>query len=225
MGKRRVAYSAWVLVLVLSCVARADVKLPAVFGDHMVLQRDVPLAVWGWADPGEKVTVTLGEQSKTATAGQDGRWKIKLDPLPAGGPHVLKVQGKNTLERSDVLVGEVWLCSGQSNMAMTVGSCRNQEAEIAAAQLPADPHAHGRPASRPRSRRTTARPSGRCAAPRRSAASRPRATSSAASCTSNLDVPVGLIALVVGRHADPGLDQRASPSSRLPELAPLVGEL
>lgn len=116
--------------------ATADVKLPAIFGDHMVLQRDVPLPVWGWADPEENVTVTLGQQSKKATADASGKWSLKLAALKAGGPCVLKVQGKNTVQFSDVLVGEVWLGSGQSNMAMVVGGVLNKDAEIAAADHP-----------------------------------------------------------------------------------------
>ena len=124
------------LGLLLVSAAAAEVKLPGVFGDHAVLQRDVPLPVWGWADPGEQVTVTLGEQSKTATADAAGKWSVRLDPLKAGGPLVLKAAGKNTVERTDLLVGEVWLCSGQSNMAMTVGGVLNKDAEIAAADCP-----------------------------------------------------------------------------------------
>ena len=129
----------WGAALVLCClvsVAAADVKMPGVFGDHMVVQRDAAVPVWGWADPGEKVTVTLGDQSKTATACKAGKWSVKLEALKAGGPCVLKVQGKNSLEFKDVLVGEVWLCSGQSNMAMTVGGVVNKEAEIASANYP-----------------------------------------------------------------------------------------
>ncbi len=124
--------------------APADVKLPGVFGDHMVLQRDAAVPVWGWAGAGEKVTVTLAGQSKTATAGKDGKWSVRLDAMKAGGPHTLKVQGNpstgsgqaSTIELTDVLVGEVWLGSGQSNMAMSVRGSNNYEAEQAAAKLP-----------------------------------------------------------------------------------------
>lgn len=127
------------VLLVVACAvstAGADVRLPAVFGDHMVLQRDAAVPVWGWADPGERVTVALGDQAKTATADRNGKWSVKLGAVKAGGPHVLKVEGKNTVARSDVLVGEVWLCSGQSNMAMAVRGCRDFAAEQAAANLP-----------------------------------------------------------------------------------------
>jgi len=124
------------LLTLVASIASAEVKLPGVFGDHMVLQREVALPVWGWADPREKVTVTIAGQTKTATADGAGKWSLKLDALKAGGPHVLKVQGRNTVERSDVLVGEVWLCSGQSNMQMSVGGVLNKDAEIAAADYP-----------------------------------------------------------------------------------------
>ena len=121
----------------LASTASADVKLPAIFGDHMVLQQDMSLPVWGWADKGEQVTVTIADQSKTVTADDEGKWTIKLDALKPGQTYALKVQGKNSVEFSDVLVGEVWLCSGQSNMQMTVGASGNSKAEIAAANYSA----------------------------------------------------------------------------------------
>jgi sialate O-acetylesterase len=121
----------------MAAIAAAEVRLPGVFGDHMVLQREMSLPVWGWADPAEEVKVTLGDQSKTATADSKGKWCVKLDALKAGGPHEMKVQGKNnTVQLRDVLVGEVWLCSGQSNMAMAVNGVMNKEAEIASANHP-----------------------------------------------------------------------------------------
>ncbi len=110
---------AWVLTGLLAGLpggARADVKVPAIFGSHMVLQRDQKDRVWGWAEPGEEVTVKIAGQSHATKAGPDGSWQVTLEPMPAGGPHVLSIQGKNTLTLDDVLVGEVWLCSGQSNM-------------------------------------------------------------------------------------------------------------
>ncbi len=115
---------------------RADVKLPAIFSDHMVLQQDVAAPVWGWADPGEKVIVTIAGQSKSAKADAQGKWRVKLGKLKAGGPHALTVKGKNTITLSDVLVGEVWLGSGQSNMALQVNRANNYEQEKAAANFP-----------------------------------------------------------------------------------------
>ena len=116
--------------------AMADVKLPAVFSDHAVLQQGVDVPVWGWAEPGEQVTVTVAGQTKTAKAGPDGVWVVKLDALKPGQTLTLTVAGKNTLTVQDVLVGEVWLGSGQSNMAMTVNRCKDFDKEQAAAKFP-----------------------------------------------------------------------------------------
>ena len=96
--------------------AQAEVKLPPMFSDHAVLQRGMAVPVWGTAAAGEKVTVKFRGQEKTATAGDDGKWRVELDALEAGGPDVLTIAGANTLTLKDVLVGDVWLGSGQSNM-------------------------------------------------------------------------------------------------------------
>jgi sialate O-acetylesterase len=120
----------------LALSARADVKLPAIFGDHMVLQRDTAVPVWGTAAPGEEITVTIAGQTASTKAGADGKWSVRLTQLAAAGPHTLTVKGKNTVTFSDVLVGEVWLGSGQSNMAMTVNRAKDFEAEQAAAKFP-----------------------------------------------------------------------------------------
>ncbi len=119
----------------LAAPLRADVTLPAIFSDHMVLQSDAAVPVWGWAEAGEQVTVSIAGQTKTATADANGAWSLKLDPLKAGEALTLTVKGKNSLTVQDVLVGEVWLCSGQSNMAMTVNRAKNFEAEQKAATL------------------------------------------------------------------------------------------
>src|SRR5262245_42872020 len=101
-------------------VALAEVRLPAIFSDHMVLQRGMEVPVWGWAAPGEEVTVAIAGQSKKATAQADGKWMVRLSKIDAAGPMQLTVKGANTLTVEDVLAGEVWLCSGQSNMAFRV---------------------------------------------------------------------------------------------------------
>ena len=105
--------------------ARADVKLPAIISDHMVLQQGKAAPLWGWADPGEEVSVSIAGQTKTTRAGDTGKWSIKLKSLSAGGPHQLVVKGKNEILISDVLVGEVWLGSGQSNMAQPAQEARD----------------------------------------------------------------------------------------------------
>ena len=113
------------LLLIFACAAsvRANVKLPALFSDHMVMQAESAVPIWGWAEPGEEITVSFGAQSKTTKTGADGRWKVTLDKLKASDqPQTLTVKGKNTLTVTDVLVGEVWLGSGQSNMAFKVAS-------------------------------------------------------------------------------------------------------
>jgi len=117
--------AAVILVLALASAAQAaEVRLGAPFGDHMVVQRDRPLRVWGQAGPGADVDVRFGSRRATTTAGPDGRWEAALEPLPAGGPHVLSATaGGATAEVGDVLVGDVWLCSGQSNMQMTLKDC------------------------------------------------------------------------------------------------------
>ncbi|MHB8898441.1 MAG: sialate O-acetylesterase [Thermoguttaceae bacterium] len=133
MYLRRLAAPVSVLFLAwFATPVSAAVVLPCLFSDHMVLQRDKPVAVWGWADAGEEVRVSVAGQTASAKAGTDGHWKLTLGPLPAGGPHEMVVQGTNKLTIADVLVGEVWLCSGQSNMAMTVSSAADFEKEKAA---------------------------------------------------------------------------------------------
>ncbi len=116
----------------------AAVRLPGMFSDAMVLQRDIKLPVWGWAEPGEEVTVAIAGQKVTGTADKDGRWRVTLAPLKADGKGLeMTVSGKtNTIIFKDVLVGEVWLCGGQSNMAMGVAGSLNATQEIAAAHFP-----------------------------------------------------------------------------------------
>ncbi len=108
---------------------RAEVRLPSVFSSHMVLQRERPVPVWGWADPGEEVTVAFGGQTKQTVADEGGRWKVTLDPLSVGDPRSLVVEGANRVEVSDVLVGDVWLCSGQSNMEWPISATYNGDLE------------------------------------------------------------------------------------------------
>jgi sialate O-acetylesterase len=102
-------------LLSLALNGHADVKLHGLFSDHMVLQQGQPAPVWGWADDGETVTVEF-RGKKVSTIAKNGRWLVRLASLKAGGPDTMRVTGNNTLELHDVLVGEVWICSGQSNM-------------------------------------------------------------------------------------------------------------
>jgi sialate O-acetylesterase len=115
----------------------ADVKLPSVLNSHMVLQRDMPIPVWGWADAGETVTVTIGESSAKATADADGKWKVSLPAMKADGKaHSLTVVGNNTVTLEDILIGEVWVGSGQSNMEWQLRSTNSADEAIAAAKHP-----------------------------------------------------------------------------------------
>jgi sialate O-acetylesterase len=125
------------LALCLSAVtAQADVRLPAVIGDNMVLQQGMATPLWGWADAGEAVTVSFLGKSQTAQPDATGKWTVKLAAAQAGGPHEMTIRGKNQLVLKNILVGEVWLCSGQSNMQMPVMNSSNAQAEIAAANYP-----------------------------------------------------------------------------------------
>lgn len=127
--------------ILLANNADGAVRLPSVLSEHMVLQRDQPLPVWGWAEAGEEVRVQFDSQEAVAAkAGPDGRWKVTLPAQPAGGPHQLVVKGSNELTLRDVLVGEVWVCSGQSNMEWTVSATLDAPQEIAAAKFSAIRH-------------------------------------------------------------------------------------
>jgi sialate O-acetylesterase len=117
--------------------AAADVKLPAVLGSHMVLQRDVPLPIWGTAGPGEKVVVDLGGNKASTEADAKGRWKVTLKPMKANNkPTHLTVSGKNTLTLTDILIGEVWIGSGQSNMEWRLSGAHNAKTAVPAANHP-----------------------------------------------------------------------------------------
>jgi len=109
------------LALLFSSASQADIRLPKLISDHLVLQRDQPLPLWGYAAPGEQVTVRLNNTAAgTATADQNGRWQLTLPPQQAGGPHLLEFQGQNQLKVQDVYFGDVFVASGQSNMELTM---------------------------------------------------------------------------------------------------------
>lgn len=136
MKRANLCLSILALIGALTSSAFAEVKLPNIFSDHMVLQQKQANKVWGIAAAGEKVTVTIGKQSHTATAGADGSWHVMLSPLDAGGPYDLTVTGTNTVKVTDILVGEVWICSGQSNMQWSVGQSYDADLEALAAKYP-----------------------------------------------------------------------------------------
>ena len=122
--------------LIFSALMCANVKMPLLFSDGMVLQRNKEIPVWGWADANEKVEVRFNKQTKTIQADKNGKWMIKLSAEKAGGPFELTIIGKNKITIKDVLVGEVWICSGQSNMEFQVSKTINAEKEIADSNYP-----------------------------------------------------------------------------------------
>ncbi len=127
------------LLALFAATAVADVKLPAVIGDHMVMQRGAKATIWGWADPGEKIAVGLSWQSfpvKPTTAGKDGKWKVSINTIGAPGPHEITVVGKNTVKVKDIMFGEVWVCSGQSNMQWSMKASAEPAKNIALAKYP-----------------------------------------------------------------------------------------
>lgn len=119
-----------------STLVQANVRAARIFGNGMVLQRNTVIPVWGWADAGEDVIVQFHNQIRRIKAGRDGRWKVNFDAERAGGPYILSIKGKNLLRFNDVLVGDVWICSGQSNMEWTVFNSKNAKEEIKAANYP-----------------------------------------------------------------------------------------
>ena len=126
---QRLTPLAFSVLLLCATPALAEVRMPAIFGSQMVLQRDMPVPVWGWADAGEEVTVTFQGQTKSTKADAEGKWSVKLDALSVGAPANLIVKGKNQLAFDDVLVGDVWVCSGQSNMEWSINSAIDPDLE------------------------------------------------------------------------------------------------
>lgn len=125
------------LLLAAGASAHAEVAVSQLFSDHMVLQRGMELPVWGWAAADEPITVAIDGQEQRTVAGKDGRWMVRLAPLQVGAPRTMTIAGRSeTLRITDILLGEVWLCAGQSNMGWTVAAAGNGVQELAAATHP-----------------------------------------------------------------------------------------
>ena len=125
------------LLLALSSALSAEITLPGVLGSNMVLQRDQPVPVWGWGHPGETVSVSFGDQTLETTVKDDRTWEATLQPMPANTEgRTLTVRGSNKISLTDILVGEVWICSGQSNMEWRIRQSMNATEETAAANYP-----------------------------------------------------------------------------------------
>lgn len=130
-------FSTLALVLVIAAMSYADVRLPAVISDNMVLQQKAKAPIWGWAEPGEKIVVRASwNKSAKTTADEDGRWKLKIKTPKAGGPYDITIKGSSIIRLQNVLIGEVWVCSGQSNMQWAMTQTENPEQDIAAADFP-----------------------------------------------------------------------------------------
>jgi sialate O-acetylesterase len=133
----RKRFSIWVLaVALIASSAKAEVKLPGIFSDNMVLQREIAVKIWGWAKAGEKVNVSFNGQKVSAKTANDGKWLVTLNPMKAGGPFNMTISGSNTVELKNILIGDVWVCSGQSNMEFNMSQSINGAKDIAEANYP-----------------------------------------------------------------------------------------
>jgi sialate O-acetylesterase len=136
LGQRVFGGMVWLAVLLLASSASAQLRLPKFFSNGMVVQRDAQIQVWGWDTPGTLVQVALDQQTAAAKADDNGQWQVALPAMAAGGPWMMSVRGTQAIQFTDVWVGDLWLCSGQSNMEWPVAASANQEAEIAAGNHP-----------------------------------------------------------------------------------------
>ena len=132
----KIRFVAMFAMLLLTSSTHGALKMPNIFGNHMVVQQKMPVKVWGWTNPGQAVTVEMAGHSASAKAGADGRFDVSLPMMDAGGPHTLTVKADETITMDDVLVGEVWICSGQSNMQWSVNSSNDADLERLAAKNP-----------------------------------------------------------------------------------------
>lgn len=134
----RILITVFALSMITSPGMRAELKLPAIIGEHMVLQQKHSNPIWGWDSPGVKITVVFEGETHQTLAGADGKWTVRLSPRPASSlPATLKITGSSTVNLRDVLVGEVWVCSGQSNMQFDLAGSYTGDIEAAAAHHPA----------------------------------------------------------------------------------------
>jgi sialate O-acetylesterase len=117
-------------------VPKTQPFISPLFGDNMVLQRGKPNTIWGWSEPGDKIQVQIGNVTASGVAGEDRRWEVKIDPPPIGGPYTIKISGRQTVELNNVLVGDVWLCGGQSNMGLPLRFARTGPADAKTSDFP-----------------------------------------------------------------------------------------
>ena len=219
------ALAALAAVVAVPGVALAEVKVDALIGDHMVVQRDRPLRLGGTAEPGEAVTATIAAAKASTKADARGRWAVTLPALAAGGPvHADRSGGRTTLTFTDVWAGEVWIASGQSNMEFPLQRSKGGADAAALRLLRAAPVHRREPAgrgARDEGGRRVAAP----ATPRTRPASRRSAFHFGREMHRALGVPVGIVHTSVGRHARRGLDAARGAARPTPTLAPMVDAL
>ena len=138
LGKPIFVVFSLILLTAVATIAFADIKLPSVISDNMVLQQGKAVRIWGWAEPNEQIMFSVSWRTTGwgITADKDGKWMFKMTPPAPGGPYEMTISGKNTVKIKNILVGEVWVCSGQSNMQMAVSQSANSQQEITAASYP-----------------------------------------------------------------------------------------
>lgn len=122
----------FLFILLFSQVAFCSVRLPHLVSDGMILQRDTNVNIWGWANAGEKITINFNGKKYAAVAGKDGKWTVTLAKLKAGGPYTMEIKGSNTITLKDILIGDVWVCSGQSNMDLTMSRVKDRYPDVIA---------------------------------------------------------------------------------------------
>src|SRR5688572_13016665 len=123
-------------LLIVAVTTFATITLPGIFSDHMIIQRNKPVKIWGWAAPGERITIRMAYASIKVRATRNGKFEGTLPAMPAGGPYTLTVTGSNTVQIDDILAGEVWICSGQSNMEWPLRNTLDAQKEISQANYP-----------------------------------------------------------------------------------------
>ncbi|MBN2274416.1 MAG: beta galactosidase jelly roll domain-containing protein [Bacteroidales bacterium] len=126
------------MVFIFTCLlsVRCNIKLPHILGSNMVLQREKPVVLWGWADPREKVEISFAGNTLSSKADKEGKWKMTFPSMKAGGPYQMTIKGNNIIQLENIMIGEVWICSGQSNMEWIVANSDNSAEEISKADFP-----------------------------------------------------------------------------------------
>jgi sialate O-acetylesterase len=124
------------ICLMIMPAAFSNVRLPRILSSNMVIQRNTEFKIWGWADKGEKISVSFNELKRSTKAGKDGKWMVIFPAMKEGGPYSMLIKGKNEIKLTNIMFGDIWVCSGQSNMEWPLSRTNNAEDEIASANYP-----------------------------------------------------------------------------------------